>query len=314
MKIGIDMMGGDYAPRVTIEGVRLAAQVLPEDAGCYLFGEADVVNPLAAELGARYTPVVCSNHILMGDEPAKAYGSKKDSSIVKGFEYLATGQIDAFCSAGNSGAVMVGATAVIGLVKGVIRPCITVPIPRENGGEVVLVDAGLNPDCKAENLFQFALMGSLYAQYVKKIGQPIVGLLNIGSEDSKGSPVLKSAFAMMKESGVLNFRGNVEGYDLFSPGCPDVVVCDGMVGNVILKYTEGLYSLLKKRNLTDSFVENFNFETYGATPILGVNKNVLLGHGVSTAVAVRNMITNSYLVAKSQINKQFINAFEYEKS
>jgi glycerol-3-phosphate acyltransferase PlsX len=308
------MMGGDYAPRVTIEGFRQALQLLPGDVSYYLFGDEEVVRPLVAEAGENVHPVVCSNHISMPDEPVKAFGAKKESSIVKGFEYLATGQIDVYCSAGNSGAVMVGATAVIGMVKGVIRPCITVPIPRENGGEIVLVDAGLNPECKAENLFQFALMGSLYAQYVKGIERPLVGLLNIGSEDGKGSPSMKHAFSLMKDSGLINFKGNVEGYDLFSPDCPDVVVCDGMVGNVILKYTEGLYSLLKKRNLTDSFVEYFNFETYGATPILGINKNVLLGHGVSTAAAVKSMICNSYLIAKSQINKKFINAFEYEKS
>lgn len=307
------MTGGDYAPRVTVDGFKIAIEDLPKDTEYVLFGEKEITDPLSVNYNGRVTSVHTSGQIEMGDEPTKAFGSKKDSSIVKGFEYLSKGNIDVFCSAGNSGAMLVGATAVIGVIKGVIRPSITIPIPRENGKDAVLLDAGLNPECKAENLLQFGLMGSLYAQHVIHIKEPTVGLLNIGSEENKGSLLYKSTFNLMKESKRFSFVGNVEGYDLFTDRCPDVIVCDGFVGNIILKYTEGIYSLLKRKNITDSFVENFNFETYGGTPILGINKNVSIGHGMSTAVAIKSMIINSWHVAESQINKVFINTFEYEK-
>ena len=312
MKIGIDMMGGDYAPHVTIEGFKMAYQELPDKAEFVLFGDKEVVGQFSEY--DRTTVITTTEVLDMGDEPTKGFATKKDSSIVKGFEYLSSGRIDVFCSAGNSGAMLVGAISVIGVIKGVIRPCITVSIPRENGGEIVMLDAGLNPDCKPEILMQYGFMGSLYSQYVKHCNEPKVGLLNIGSEEAKGSLLTKAAFGMMKECGKFNFKGNIEGYDIFDKNCPDVIVCDGFVGNVILKHTEGLYSLLKRRNLTDEFVENFNFEGHGGTPILGINKNVVMGHGVSTDKAIRTMIVNSWNVELSEINKIFINAFENEKS
>lgn len=315
MKIGIDMMGGDYAPRVTVEGFKLAYQEIPDNVEFVLFGNKEIVDQFTnRNIYKRISVVYTSETIDMGDEPTKAFGLKKDSGIVKGFGYLSDGSIDVFCSAGNSGAMLVGAISVIGVIKGIIRPSITVSVPREKGGEIVFLDAGLNLDCKPEILVQFAQMGSLYSQYVKHCKEPTVGLLNIGSEEAKGNLAVKTAFGMMKESGKFIFSGNVEGYDIFSEKCPDVVVCDGFVGNIILKYTEGLYALLKRRDLVDSFVENFNFEGHGGTPILGINKNVVMGHGVSTEIAIRTMIMNSWNVGLSEINKIFINAFENEKS
>jgi len=308
------MMGGDYAPRVTVDGLKLAYQSLPDEVEYVLFGDEE---GLKKEFNTgsfdRISFVHAPLMIEMSDDPTKAFSSKRDSTIVKGFEYLAAGKIDGFCSAGNTGAMLVGAISAIGVIPGIIRPGITVSIPRENAGDVLLLDVGINPECRPEVLLQYGILGSLYTKHVKGIDNPSVGLLNIGSEDKKGNLLTKATFSLMKESGLFNFVGNIEGYDIFSDKCPDVIVCDGFVGNIILKHTEGLYALLKRRGLVDEYIEKFNFEHYGGTPILGINKNVIIGHGVSNDVAIKTMIENSYNVGKSEINKVFINAFKNEK-
>jgi len=316
MKIGIDLMGGDYAPTATVQGVKLALSELPETVELYLFGDKDVIEPLLKNEGINkdsYHLIHTSQVIEMGDDPTKGYSTKRDSSIVKGFNYLANDTINAFASAGNSGAMLVGAISEIGVISGITRPCITAFIPKENGDECALLDVGINPECKPEVLYQYGHMGSLFVQNIKKISNPRVALLNIGAEDKKGNLLSKATYNLMKESKDFNFVGNIEGYDIFSEKCPDVIVCDGFVGNILLKYSEGFYFMLKKRKLIDDYIEKFNFEQYGGTPILGIRKNVIIGHGVSNAAAIKSMIINSYLVAKSELNIIFINAFQNGK-
>ncbi|PKP22213.1 MAG: phosphate--acyl-ACP acyltransferase [Bacteroidetes bacterium HGW-Bacteroidetes-21] len=316
MRIGIDMMGGDYAPGVTVEGLKLAFKELPEDVTYHLFGDQAILEDMMKDFplsDSRFVFVNAPDLVDMGDDPMRAFANKKESSLVKGFTYLAEGKIDVFCSAGNSGVMLVGAISGIGVIPGVIRPCVTVLLPREDGGSVLLLDVGINPECRPEVLLQYGKMGSLFMKHVMKIESPRVGLMNIGSEAKKGNTQIKATYGLMKESTAFEFIGNIEGYDLFSDECPDVVVCDGFVGNVILKYTEGLYVMLKRRNLVDEHIEKFNYEHIGGTPFLGINKNIILGHGISNHLAVKAMIINSYNVEMSGINRIFYNAFENEK-
>jgi len=209
--------------------------------------------------------------------------------------------------------MLVGAISEIGLIPGVLRPCVTCIIPKEDGKECVLLDVGINPDCKPEVLYQYGIMGSLFSKHFLKNSNPSVALINIGSEEKKGNILIKATYALMKESKDFNFIGNIEGYDIFGENCPDVIVSDGFTGNIILKYTEGLYTLLKRRGLLDPFVEKFNFEQYGGTAILGVRKTVVIGHGVSNDQAIKSMIINSYLVAKAELNSIFIKEFKNGK-
>lgn len=245
----------------------------------------------------------------MGDYPARAFSQKPDSSIVKGFRLLAAGQIDGFISAGNTGAMMVGATQVIKAVPGVIRPCIAANVPRLDMNPLLLLDVGINPDCRPDVLYQYAILGSIYVKNVLNNPNPKVGLLNIGSEEEKGNLLTKAAFQTMKDSKDFNFIGNLEGNDIFSDKA-DVLVCDGFVGNVVIKEAEAFYAMIKKRHIKDEFFEHFNFENHGGTPILGINAPVIIGHGISNDVAIKNMILHAADVIKGNICEKFKEAFK----
>jgi glycerol-3-phosphate acyltransferase PlsX len=293
MKIGLDVMGGDFAPDATIEGAVDALGQLPKGDQIVLVGDGPVIREKLAQLHAdadRFDIVPTTEVIEMSDHPAKAFSQKRDSSIAVGYNMLKSGLIDGFASAGNTGAMLVGASYTVNVIPGVFRPALAALIPNINGGSSVILDVGINPDSKPDVLLQYGLLGTVYAKYVLGIDNPSVGLLNIGAEETKGSAAVKSAFELLRESSDINFRGNIEGHDLFTEDMTDVIVCDGFVGNVVLKMAEKFYVVLKSKGINDAFFDRLNFEVVGGTPVLGINENVVVGHGISNRKAIMNML------------------------
>lgn len=313
MRLGLDVMGGDFAPEVTIKGAILAHKLLPSDVELVLFGNENIIRELCSKYDydpGKFTIFHASEVIEMGDHPAKAFSQKPLSSIFLGFKELEAGNIDAFASTGSTGAMMVGAMYTVKTIPGVIRPTITAAIPRMDGGFTILLDVGINPDCKPDVLYQYAVLGSLYTEFVYKVPKPRVGLMNIGSEEEKGNLLTKATFQAMQGSKEFNFIGNVEGNDLFDFEKVDVIVCDGFVGNVLLKAAESFYKLIRKRNIQDEFFDRFNFENYGGTPVLGVNSNVIIGHGISNDIAIKNMIIHTFDVTKANLPSKIKEVFK----
>lgn len=310
MRIGLDIMGGDYAPAEAIKGVQLFFEQ-SNDASVHLLliGDPQAATPYLSLLEpyqSRYTLIPATQVIGMNEHPTKALKEKQDSSIAVGFGMLAMKKADAFISAGNTGAMMVGAMYSVKNIEGILRPTIASPIPREDGKYNLLLDVGINADCKPEHLLQFAQLGSLYMQYVNGIQNPRIGLLNIGEEEGKGNILAQATYPLLKESEQLNFIGNIEGRDIFLDRS-DVIVCEGFVGNVALKMAESIYQIFsQQRKVVDSFLENFNYEIYGGTPILGINEPVIIGHGISHATAFKNMIE----VAGKIISSDLMNIFK----
>lgn len=291
MRLGLDIMGGDFAPLEALRGV-INARKRIGGIHLVLFGDKAIVEPVAQAEGidlSEFEFVHCSEVISMGEHPTKALTQKRESSIAVGFQHLKEKKIDAFIGAGNTGAMMVGAMFSVKQVEGVFRPAISSILPKSTGGIGLLLDVGANADCKPDVLYQFAILGSLYCKHVYKIENPRVGLLNIGEEKEKGNLVTQAAHNLMAETTEFNFIGNVEGRDLFIDKV-DVVVCDGFTGNIVLKACESMYYLLKKREIEDDFLEQFNYEPHGGSPILGVNAPVIIGHGISKAISFENMI------------------------
>lgn len=303
MRIGIDIMGGDYAPQATVKGAVLARAELDSSFELVLIGDSTEIHSLLKEYKAdvsQFTIVHANDVIGMGDNPTRAIVQKPESSISIGFKLLKDGEIDSFASAGNSGAMLVGAVLSVKTIPGIIRPCLSSIIPKENGGLGFFLDVGANADCKPEMLQQFAIIGSLMAEYVYHIPKPKVGLMNIGEEDEKGNTLTKESFPLIKHLKDINFVGNVEGRDLFNDKT-DVIVCDGFTGNIILKLAESFYFLLRKHHFNNDYFERFNYENYGGTPILGINKPVIIGHGISNAKTIKNMILFSKEVIEARL-------------
>ncbi|MCP4520884.1 MAG: phosphate acyltransferase PlsX [Cytophagales bacterium] len=307
MRIALDAMGGDYAPRSIIEGALLATAELPEGAKIILVGQEDVIKQHLQDLnGESNTAIQIVNApsvIEMAEHPTKAISQKQDSSIVIGYSLLKAGKVDAFCSAGNTGAMLVGAMFTIKAIEGVARPGIAGFFPKEHGRYGIVLDVGANADCKPEVLNQFAELGSVYYKHIFNIENPKVGLLNLGEEESKGNSLTKEAHGLLKANESINFVGNIEGRDLFDDSA-DVVVCDGFTGNVILKMGETFYGLLEKRGFTDNFIDMFNYASVGGSPILGVNGNVIIGHGVSSPEAIKNMMGLATQTIQSNISEK----------
>ena len=312
MNIGLDIMGGDFAPEAIVLGAIEARKEIPSEHSITLVGDTEIAkNILLKEQvdPSLFTLVHASEVIEMGDHATKAMRSKQDSSINVGFKLLSHGKLDSFSSAGNSGAMLIGSMFAVRPISGVIRPCITSVLPKESGGVGVILDVGINADCKPDVLYQFAVLGSLYAEFVYNIKSPKVGLLNIGEEKEKGNLLAQATFELMEDSNDFNFIGNVEGRDLFSD-LADVIVCDGFTGNVILKEAEAFYSLIAKRGLLDEYFNRFNYENYGGTPVLGVNGNVLIGHGISNPKAIKNMLNLSLSIAQADLPNKIKKAFK----
>lgn len=304
MNIALDMMGGDFAPEKAIEGVKFFLKNNTFKGQLTLIGNKETINQYAGELETfsnQIQFIPSSQAIGMHEHPTKALKDKPDSSISVGFKLLATSEVDALISAGNTGAMMVGALYSIKNIPGVLRPGIGAYIPQENGSLSLLIDVGLNADCKTEHLAQFARLGSLFSQHILGLNTPRVALLNMGEEEGKGNILCQSVYPILKEDKHINFIGNAEGRDFFSDKA-DVFVCEGFTGNVILKFAESFYDLVKRRNISDDYLEKFNFEMYGGVPVLGVNKPVIIGHGISGTQAFSNMIDT----AKRMIENNFI--------
>ncbi len=293
MKIGLDMMGGDFAPLEAVKGLQLYLSGATSPANLFLFGDEAQLKPLLEEytIPLEAVKIVHAPEVIgMHEHPTKALKEKQQSSIAIGFGYLGKGVIDAFISAGNTGAMLVGAVYSLKAMEGVLRPTISTIIPKENGGTGLLLDVGLNADCKPENLNQFALLGSLYAKHILGVENPRVALINIGEEEGKGNLLAQATYPLLKENIAINFVGNIEGRDVLLDKA-DVMVCEGFTGNIILKLAESIYEITDRKGIHHEYFDRFNFENYGGTPVLGVNKPVIIGHGISQSRAFSNMIT-----------------------
>ncbi|MFT7611567.1 MAG: glycerol-3-phosphate acyltransferase PlsX [Parvicellaceae bacterium] len=311
MKFGLDIMGGDFAPEATVLGAIEALEHLVEDDTVVLIGdESKILEILNREnVSPDLFELVHAPEIITSeDHPARALVKKPNSSISVGFKLLKEGKLDSFASTGNSGAMLVGSMHVIRTIPGVIRPSIMSKIPKENGGSSIVLDVGINADCKPDVLYQFGVIGSLYAQYAEGIENPRVGLLNIGEEKEKGNLLTQATYRMMAETNEFNFVGNVEGRALYEDKA-DVIVCDGFTGNVVLKQAESLYEVAQRRGVMDEYFERFNYAIYGGTPVLGVNANVLIGHGISSPMAIKNMIIASKTVTLANLPSKIKQAF-----
>jgi glycerol-3-phosphate acyltransferase PlsX len=312
MKIALDVVGGDYAPESTIEGVKLALPELQDQVSVVLIGPEDLINTKLQQSGVNTNRVEispASEVIEMGEHPTKALSQKPQASIPVGYRLLKTGAVDAFCSAGNTGAMHVGAMFSIKTIPGIIRPGIAGFAPKESGGLGVIMDVGANADCKPDVLLQFGEIGSIYAKHVMNIERPKVGLMSLGTEEKKGTLLTQAAYQLFKINNKINFIGNIEGYDVFNDKA-DVIVCDGFTGNVILKLAESIYTLLEKRSFSDPFFEKFNYEAIGGSPILGVNGNVIIGHGVSSATAIKNMLLQAQQMVHSQVHQKITESLQ----
>lgn len=309
MRIGLDVMGGDFAPGAVLEGAADALPFLLEDEKLVLIGNELAISSKLKEDGVDtdlFEIVHAPEVIGMGEHPARAYSNKINSSIAVGYKLLKSGNINGFASAGNTGAMLVGASYTVNVIPGVFRPALATVLPSTGGKMTVLLDVGLNPDSKPDVLLQYAKLGSLYAKYVLNIVNPTVGLLNIGEEESKGSIAVKSAFELLKDNPDVNFSGNLEANALFSDEMTDVIVCDGFVGNIVIKQAEAFYTIYRKRGLKDEFFDRLNFENIGGTPVVGINANVVIGHGISKRKAIMNMILQTRDVIKADLAQKII--------
>ena len=311
VRIGIDIMGGDFAPNATIEGSVLALTQLAEKVELVLIGDESLIKSELQKHNLSedtFEIVHAPENIEMGEHPTKALVKKPNSSIAVGFHLLKKGEIDGFASAGNTGAMFVGGYMSVKPIPGILRPCISSVLPKLDGGVNVILDVGANADCKADVLYQFGILGSLFAEHVCGVSAPRVGLLNIGEEETKGNMLTIAAHELMSDSRDFNFCGNIESRHLFDDKC-DVIVCDGFSGNVILKQAESIYNLIEKRNIKDDYFNRFNYENYGGTPILGLNKTVVIGHGISNKIAIKNMIVLTADVVEADLTTKILNNF-----
>lgn len=309
MRIAVDAMGGDNAPYEIVVGALDAVKSNP-DITVVLVGKEDEINRIIDEKTKDRSGIEVVNAtevIEFDDVPTKAVRSKKDSSLVVAMKLVKDKQADAFLSAGSTGAILVGGLFIVGRIKGIDRPALTGFFPNPKG-YTVLLDIGANADCKARNILEFGVMGSLYAEKVLGIKNPSVGLLNNGTEEGKGNDLTKEAFALMKGSDQINFYGNIEGRDM-PAGTVDVAVTDGFTGNVVLKTTEGVASTIMKmmkdalmsstkgkiagamiKSDMKALKDGFSADAIGGAPFLGVDGVVLKAHGNSRAIAITNAI------------------------
>ena len=311
MNSALDMMGGDFSPEELVKGVRDYTTDKPL-ALVSLIGDEQQLLPLIDKYqipAGTYRIIPSTEVIGMDEHPLKALKGKPNSSIAIGFHLLSSGKVDAFISAGNTGAMLIGSLFTIKPIEGVLRPTIGTIVPMENGSTGLLLDVGANADCKAEHLDQFATLGSLYAKYILGIEKPRVGLINIGEEEGKGNVLAQATYPLLKENKEIHFIGNVEGRDVFLDRA-DVLVCEGFTGNVILKLAESIHGIMDRQNIHTEYFDRFNFEEYGGTPVLGVNKPVIIGHGISRAKAYTNMLHLAQKMIQTNLLEKMASAFK----
>ena len=310
--IALDMMGGDFAPEQAVKGVVHFLQNTTPAAHLLLIGPKSQLEDLlkAEDVNHNaYTIYHADEVIGMHEHPTKALKEKPASTIATGFKLLSNGEAQAFISAGNTGAMMVGALFSIKAIPGIMRPTIGAYMPRENGKLGLLADVGLNADSKPDNLNQFATMGSLFAEHILQIPSPKVGLVNMGEEEGKGNLLAQAVYPLLKQNSLINFIGNIEGRDILIDKA-DVMVCDGFTGNIVLKLAESIYDIAKRRNINDEHFDRFNFEVYGGVPVLGVSKPVIIGHGISGHFAFSNMILTAGKMLETDLSGKIEAAFQ----
>jgi len=323
MRIAVDAMGGDYAPWATVGGAVEAARISKGRYEIVLVGDEDKIRSQLVNYrrtkSLRISIYHASEKIEMGEAPTSGLTKKKDSSISVAVRLQKEGLVDAVVSAGNTGAVMASSTLTLGKIKGINRPAIGSFIPNEKG-ICFLIDVGANIDCKPINLLQFGIMGSIYVSHITNCKNPKVGLLSVGEEETKGNELTVQAHTLLKQSPI-NFVGNVEGRDILK-GTTEVVVCDGFVGNIILKFTEsidGVYSTNLKRKIGKKIFANlgafilrptldglrriFDYEEYGGVPLLGINGVSIICHGGSSPKAIRNAILEAEKMVREGVNQ-----------
>jgi len=320
MKIAIDAMGGDFGPKPIIEGVVKALK--EKEFIAYLVGNEEEIKPLIPENLKDKVRFINSEDVIKMDESATEALKRKESTIYKSIELLKSKEVDAVVSAGHSGATMSLATLRLGRIKGIRRPSIATFMPNIKKSYSILLDAGANVDCDAHNLFQFALMGEVYAKVVLNKEEVQIGLLSNGEEKSKGNAITKEAFSLLKES-FPNFYGNVEGGDIFK-GEVEVIVTDGFVGNIVLKTSEGaadiIIKLLKEEINNSNFLvklgamllkpvfntlkKSIDYAEYGGAPLLGVNGCVIISHGKSNSKAIKNAIFQAIKFVENDVNEK----------
>lgn len=317
-RIVLDAMGGDNAPRAIIEGA-LDALRAQADIQLTLVGKQEMIEEhiAAADVRERISVVDAREEIEMAEPPVKAVRTKKDSSMVVGLNLIAAGEGDVFVTAGSTGATIAGATTILRRVKGVLRPALAPVLPSAEK-PYLLIDCGANVDCKPAFLKQFGVMGSIYMEHVMGVPNPKVGLINNGAEEEKGCALTKEAYGLLQDAGI-NFTGNIEGRDIMLGAC-DVVVCDGFVGNVLMKFLEGcgtaLMQMLKQELFASTrtklgaalakpafrnFKKQMDYTEYGGALLLGVNGGVVKAHGSSNAKAMKNAILQARTFAAGQV-------------
>ena len=313
LKIGVDAMGGDFAPEAAVKGAVMALGAVDAESRIVLFGDRERIEAVLAAEGCpaeRFDIVHTTEVIEMGDHPAKAFQAKADSSITVGFGHLAKGAVHGFASAGSTGAMMVGSMYAVKPIEGVIRPTISSAVPTVSGRPALLLDVGLNVDCRPEVLAQYGLIGAIYSEAVLGVERPRVALLNIGEEEAKGNAQTKAAHELMKADCRYDFVGNIEGSHLFSGKVADVIVCDGFVGNTALKMAEGFFRINRALGCADNpFWAAMNYENVGGTPVLGVNAPVVIGHGCSSPLAIKNMILTTERCVRADLSGKLRAAF-----
>lgn len=320
-------MGGDFAPVNEVLGAILAAEEF--DAGAsveivFVGQEEKIRQQLSkhSHKNLQYSIVHADEIVTMEDEPSSVIKKKKNSSLYKGIELHRNNEVDAFVSAGNTGAVMSTATLVLGRIKNVSRPTIGAFLPTQSSHPTLLLDVGANVDSKPRHLYEFAIMGSIYATQILRIHEPKVGLLNVGEESVKGTETVQQAYQMLSEQNIVNFIGNVEGRDILM-GTANVVVCDGFEGNIVLKFAESMMGLLRakikaysQRGIIEKIsvalmvptmkkiLREFDYQEYGGVPLLGVNGVVIIGHGKSSPKAIKNMLLRAAEVIRHEVNSK----------
>lgn len=312
MKIAVDVMGGDFAPVSVIDGILLALSSLSENDTILAIGPEKTIKQLLAERnyqGNAIQVIAAEQVIEMAEHPTKALSQKPNSSIGVGFSLLKSGEADVFASAGNTGAMMVGSLFSVKTIQGIQRPAIAGFVPQTSGNYAVMLDIGANADCKPEMLEQFALLGSVYFEATTGKKNPKVGLMNIGEEEQKGSILAQAAHTLLKNNKQINFIGNLEGKDLFRNKA-DVIVTDGFTGNIMLKMAESFYFIMEEQGVKNDFIDLTNYETYGGSPIIGINGNVIIAHGASTPKAIHNMIKLSRSLVDSGVCQKIKLALE----
>ncbi len=328
MNIALDAMGSDNAPEIELLGTTQALEEF-SDVQIKLFGKKEILDNHKSLISHERLEIINSEQVIgMLDSPSEVLRTKQNSSIANAIKSLKDKKTDAVVSVGNTGAVMAYAMSLLGTISGIDRPALAAPFPTPKG-HTLMVDIGANVNAKPINLFQFAEMGSIAASYIFKKANPTVGLLNIGKEEKKGTETTQASYKLLSESG-LNFIGNIEGQDILRGGC-DVIVCDGFVGNVILKFGEGMAEIINEmleeylaseskyrlrrwfsKPVLSEFIGRWSYEEYGGAVLLGVKGTVIIGHGRSTPKAFKNAIKTAISAVQGRTTEHIEEKFKVQ--